>query len=173
MVELVRYRKFSIEHTPARPAVSIGGAARARNHFGQPMVGLRPQNNVDVGRTPKDLLAFGLRNAASDGDHHAATRRRPVFLQSAQPAELRIHFLARLFAYMASVQYDHIRIIRRIARGIAERCQDIRHAGGVVDIHLTAIRLDEEFLGHARYADRQATVQNRVICASKFAAKAL
>ncbi|MFT5181114.1 MAG: hypothetical protein ACI8S3_000993, partial [Alphaproteobacteria bacterium] len=35
--------------------------------------------------------------------------------------------------------------------------QDIRHTGGVIDVHLATICFDKEFLGHARYAARQVT----------------
>ena len=74
---------------------------------------------------------------------------------------------------MACVQDHHIRVIGRSARNITEGRQYVRHAGGVVEIHLAAICLDEEFLGHARYAVRQVTVSYRKGIFSKFAAKGL
>ena len=48
-----------------------------------------------------------------------------------------------------------------LGRRIAERRQDIRHAGGVVDVHLAAIGLDEEFLGQIGQGVRSAARATR------------
>ena len=51
---------------------------------------------------------------------------------------------------MAGIQDHHIRTFGGGCRRIAQRCQNICHPVGIIDIHLTAISLDEQFLGHAR-----------------------
>ena len=43
--------------------------------LGQPMIGLRPDHDVDERRALEHLRALGLGDAAGDADHHA--RRRP------------------------------------------------------------------------------------------------
>src|SRR5262245_32052931 len=70
----------------------------------------------------------------------------------AQAAQLTEHLFGRLLADMAGVEDDHVGISRVIGRGKAERGQDVRHAGGVVDVHLATVGLDEEFLGQIAYA---------------------
>jgi hypothetical protein len=60
--------------------------ARAAAIIRQAVIALRPDDEIDAGRAADDLGAFGLRDAAGDGDQHAAlgcargpsaSRRRP------------------------------------------------------------------------------------------------
>ena len=64
-------------------------------------------------------------------------------LQAAQFGE---HFLRGLLADVAGVEDDHGGIGRRLRRAIAQGRQDVRHAGGIVHVHLAAIGLDIELL---------------------------
>lgn len=40
--------------------------------------------------------------------------------------------------------------IGRLGLGVSERGQHVRHAGGVVDVHLAAVGLDEQLFGQVR-----------------------
>ena len=53
---------------PARPR-------RLGEKLGQAVVGLRADDEIDGRRAAHDLLAFGLRDAAGDADHHRRGRR--------------------------------------------------------------------------------------------------
>ena len=112
--------------------------------LGQAVVGLRAEHQIDaaLGATG-DLLALGLRHAAGDADHEVAA----VLAQLGEPAELGEHLLARLFADVAGVEHDEIGIVDGLRRLIAMGRQRIGHAVAVIDIHLTAVGLDEELLG--------------------------
>ena len=123
------------------------GAGDARDQLRQLVIALRADDDVDIGRAAKNLAALGLGDAAGDGDGHVAARRLPLLLQEIEAAELGEGLLGRLLADMAGVEDDHVGRFRRLGRGIAERRQDIRHAGGVIDVHLAAIGADEQLLG--------------------------
>ena len=58
-----------------------------------------------------DLCAFGLGDAAGDGDHPAAVQRPRAPLQLAQAAEFGIDLLGRLLADVAGVQNDEIGLV--------------------------------------------------------------
>ena len=70
MAELVLDRKLRVDDLAVRGA---------RQHLRQPVIALRPDHEIDPGRAAEDLLAFGLRDAAGDGDCHVAAlaSRRP------------------------------------------------------------------------------------------------
>ena len=104
-VELVLGREIGLDHRAAGPR-------RPRHHLRQPVIGLRPQHDVDVGRARQDLGALGLRHAAGDGQDHASAVRRAPLLQPAQPAELGEHLLRRLVADMAGVEDHHVGAVR-------------------------------------------------------------
>src|SRR3546814_7054309 len=76
--------------------------------------------------------------------------RSGLVLDRPQPAELRIPLLGVLLADVAGVEDDQVGAVRGVARLIAMRRQDVRHAGGVVDVHLAAVGLDEELFGQIR-----------------------
>ena len=141
-VELALDREIGVQHPLA------GGAAGTGYHFGKLVVGLRAEDHVHEGRAGHDLLALRLGDAARDGDDHAAA----VFLGgltdffNAQAAKLGKDLLRRLLADMAGVQDDHIGPVGGLDRLIAQRRQDIGHTGAVIDIHLAAPGLDEQFL---------------------------
>ncbi len=141
-VELALDREVGVQHPLA------GGAAGSGDHLGELVVGLRAEHHVHEGRAGHDLLALGLRDAAGDGDDHAAA----VFLGGltvlldAQAAEFGKDLLRRLLADVAGVQDDHIGPVGGLDRLIAQGSQDIGHTGAVIDVHLAAPGLDEQFL---------------------------
>ena len=126
----------------------------ARHHGRQPVIGLRPHDDIDIGRARRDLGALGLGDAAGDGEQHLAARALARPFQRAQAPELGIDLFRRLLADVAGVEDDQVGVLDLRGRAIAERRQDIRHAGGVVDVHLAAEGLDVEFFGHGLAARR-------------------
>ena len=71
-VELLLGRKIGIDHR--------SGLRRGRprgDHLGQPVVGLRPEHDVHVGRAGQDFGALGLGDAAGDRQDHAPAFSRP------------------------------------------------------------------------------------------------
>src|SRR5262249_36889213 len=116
----------------------------ARNHLGQAMISLWTDNEIDRRLSIDDLLAFGLRYATGDGDRHLLAGRAAALFDGLEPAQLRIHFLRCLLADVTGVEDDHVGVFWRLRRRIAQRRQEVRHTRGVVDVHLTAIGLDEE-----------------------------
>ena len=111
------------------------------------MIALRTKNNIDGRSAPDDLFAFGLGDAAGDGDHQAAARGGGGLLQAPQPAELGVDLLGRLFADVAGVENDEIGIFGAKGLDIALRHQGVGHTTRIVDVHLAAERLDIDFAG--------------------------
>ena len=112
------------------------------------MIGLRPEDDVDMRRAAQNVLAFRLSDATADGDEHESALGRPVRLEPAQPAEIGVHFLGRLLADVTRVEDDHVGTLGTVTRQVAERRQNLRHARGVVGVHLATVRFYEEFLRH-------------------------
>ena len=112
------------------------------------MVGLRPEDQVDLGRTPQDLFALRLGHASRHRDQGPITRALAIGLDALEPPQLRIYLFTRLFADVTGVQDHQIRILGRRCCDIAQGRQNIGHAGRVIDIHLTSVGLDEQFFGH-------------------------
>ena len=129
----------SVSTTPASPC------GEPRQHVGQAMIGLRADHEIDGRRPAEHFLAFGLRDAASHRDRHAAARLGARFFQAAQAAKFGIDLLGGLFADMAGIEDDEIGLGGLIRRRIALRRQDFGDALAVIDVHLTAIGLDEQF----------------------------
>ena len=144
-IELALDREVGIEHAAlrARPPVQ---------QLGQAVIGLRPDHDVDERRSLEQGLALSLRHAAGDPDHHVGAVRPSARAQLAQPTQLRIDLLGRLFPDVAGVEDDQICIVGAAGGDIAMQRQGIRHAGGVIDVHLAAVGLDKQFLGHASMA---------------------
>src|SRR5258708_20476035 len=113
------------------------------------MIGLRTEDDVDMGGAAEDLGAFGLGDAAADREDHPAAGFRARRLQRAQPPELGIDLLGRLLADVAGIEDHHVGLVGFGDETVAERRQKIGHAGRIVDVHLTAIGLDVEPLAQA------------------------
>src|SRR6476646_3438481 len=113
------------------------------------MVVLRADNKIDSVGAADDFLAFGLRDTAGDGDHHAAPVAGGGLFDLAQPADLRIDFLHGLFADVTRVQDDEIGLIGIGRFSESRRRQRVRHTMGIVDVHLAAKGFDVNFAGSA------------------------
>jgi hypothetical protein len=114
------------------------------------MIGLRSEHQIDARRTAHDLVALGLGDAPGDGNDHVRTRSSASGLHRLEAAELRKHLLRRLLADVTGVEDHHVSPVGTVRRRIAKGCQDVRHAGGVIGIHLAAVGLDEELLRQGR-----------------------
>ena len=73
MVEFALGGKFGVEHAGAGPAPAVeapfvGLARHPGQQFGQAVIGLRPDDDIDRGLALDDLLALGLGHAARHGD---------------------------------------------------------------------------------------------------------
>ena len=118
----------------------------ARDIFGQAVIGLGTEHQIDGRGAAAHLLALGLCDAAGHADNEVLTPAGFFLLQFAQTAKLRIDLLGRLFADVAGIQNDNVGLFGRIHLGIARRGHDIDHAGRIIDIHLAAIGLYEDLL---------------------------
>ena len=136
MLELVLDRIFGVDDALA----FLGAAKRIR----QAMIGLRADDHIDGGRAAQDFLALGLRDAAGDADHHLATVGCLALLHLAQTAECGIDLFGSLLADMTGIQQDEIGLFHVLGRLIAVTGKRIAHPRGIVDVHLTAVGLDED-----------------------------
>ena len=114
------------------------------HHRGQAMIGLRPDNQINQRLTPHDLFPLSLRDTSG----HANLQIGVCVPQRAQTAKLGIHLFRRLFADMARVEENHIRALWRVDLLIPTCAQSLSHALTVIDVHLTAIGLHKQLLGH-------------------------
>ena len=128
-VEFLFGGEIGLDHRPA-------GARRLGDHFRQPVIGLRAEHDVHIRCAGQDFRAFRLRDAAGHGQDHLPPGRLAFQLQQSQPAQFGKHLLRRLVADMAGVQDHHVGLIRRVGRGIAQRCQHVLHAQAVIHVHL-------------------------------------
>ena len=103
------------------------------------MIALRADHDIDRGRAADDLGAFRLRDAAGHRDAHVAAVSRGLVLEDAQPSELGVNLLRRLFANVAGVENHQVRVIHAGGLDKAFGRQRVHHALRIVDIHLTAV----------------------------------
>ncbi len=113
------------------------------------MVGLGPDDDVEEGGAGQHRLALGLGDAAGHAQKHVATGMAPLVAEPPEPAELGIDFLGSLLANMAGVEENEVGVFNRVDATIAMNRQLLRHAVGVVDVHLAAESLDADGPGHA------------------------
>ena len=105
-----------------------------RDQIGQVVIRLWSHDDIDAGAA-RDLLAFGLRDAAGHRDHR-------VDAVLPQAADVRIDLLGRLFADVAGVEHDEVGCIGVVGGGQALRRHQFAHPLAVIDVHLAAERLD-------------------------------
>ena len=128
-----------------------GGRIGTAHKLRQPVIGLRPDNDIDPWRAAGDFLALCLGNAASNSDGDIASLLvTGMFFHHPETAQLGEDLLRRLLANVAGVEDDHVRPVRLRCRRIAERRQNICHAIGIIDIHLAPVGLDEQLFCHNR-----------------------
>ena len=106
------------------------------------VIALRPHHQINKRLAAHNLFAFGLRHTA----RHTDFQVRVFVFQFPKPAKLRINLLGRLFPNVAGVEQDHIRIVWGFRFDIPGAAHGFGHTLTVVDVHLTAIGLDKEFL---------------------------
>ena len=138
-VELRLGREVDVEQPP------LAGLGPA-HQFGQAVIGLGPDNNVDPGRAAHDFRSLGLGDAAG---HHDDTGTLPPVpraspRRAAQAAEVGKQLLRRLFADVAGVEDGYLGLVGAIGLRVAVDGHDIGHSTGVIDVHLASITLDEE-----------------------------
>ena len=130
-VEFLFGGKIGFDHGAA-------GTGGLRDHFRQPVIGLRTQHNVHIRRARKDLRTFRLRHTASHSEDHLFPGCLTRQLQQPQAAEFGKHLFRRLVPDMAGVQDHHIGLIGCVDRRIPKRRQNILHPQAVIHVHLAA-----------------------------------
>ena len=106
---------------------------------------LRPEHQVHVWGAPDDGRALLRGDATTDADDHARTR----LLERAPEAELGENFFLRLLADRTGIEQQHVGLGRVVGQLQAVRYREhVRHAGGVVLVHLTAEGFYEELARH-------------------------
>ena len=119
----------------------------AAQQFGQAVVALRAEDEIDPLGAADDLVPLGLGDAAGDADLEVlAAQQRPLLAHLAQAAQFGKDLLGGLFADMAGVEHDEVGVFEHLGLLIALGGQRIRHTIGIVDVHLAAIGLDEDAL---------------------------
>jgi hypothetical protein len=156
--ELVIDRKLGVDH--------LFAALGARDQFGQAVIVLRADHQIDGAGAADDLPPLGLRDAAGDRDQHAAALASGFLLHDADAADLGIDLLGRLLADVAGVEDDEVGVLRRPGLGEAGRRQRVRHTMGIVDVHLAAEGLDVDSAGSAHAALRSNRSAN-LACSAK------
>ena len=155
--ELVLLGKVRIDHSTA--------TAGPPDQFGQAMIGLRSDHQIDHRRAPGDFVALGLRYAPGNRDHHVGAGGAPFRLPLLEAPQFGKNLLGGLFTDVAGVEDHQIGLGDLVCAPIAVRGQRVRHALAVIDVHLTAVGLDEELLGHRRALAENARRWNaRALC---------
>src|SRR6516162_8014408 len=138
MIELLDLGEADIDH---------GATVKEQllDHVLQPVQCLRAEYQIDERRALDDGRPLLARNTAA----HADDDLGPAGLQATPLAKQREHLLLRLLAHRAGVHQQHIRLVR-IFGGSEPHviAQYVRHACGVVLVHLAAEGLDEVMAGH-------------------------
>jgi len=102
-------------------------------------------NDIDRWCPAANFISFRLGDASSDRDEHiVVTGLPPGFTHQAEASDFGIDLLGRPFADMACVQHDEISVFGYFRAFKADGGEHVRHAGGVVHVHLAAIGLDKE-----------------------------
>ena len=111
------------------------------------MQGLGPEHQIDEGRPLPQGLALLAGDTAADTDHQV----RPLLLEGPPAPQGGKDLLLGLLADRAGIQQQDIRLLRAgnqfQAMGLP---QHVRHARGIVLVHLAAVGLDIKLLHHER-----------------------
>ena len=135
--EFVLDRKFGIDH-----GFELGGL----QHFGQAVIALRADHQINRRFTPQNLGPFGLRHTARHHNLHRKPFGLAVALHAADASQFRIDLVGGFFADMAGVEHHQFGVFDGFGFDIAVWCQRIGHALGIIDIHLAAVGLDKNLL---------------------------
>ena len=115
--------------------------------LGQPVIGLRSDDEIDDRCAVDDLLALGLGDATGHGHAHLHAPLGLFGLQQLDAAQFGIDLLGGPFADMAGVEQNEIGVLDHFGRLVAIARQGIAHTLRIVDVHLAAIGLDEDLAG--------------------------
>src|SRR5262245_31452740 len=150
MGELAFLWKLGLKQSPPVLACAL-------DEIAQPMVALRPHDEVHHRGTAHDFPALGLRDAARHGDERVFAAGAPLGFQLADAAKLGINLLGRLFADVAGVEDDQIGLLHAAGGEVARAAERLADALGIIDVHLAAERLDEHLLGcgHLNLPERE------------------
>ncbi len=132
--------------------VGVGEAPpvfRLSQQFGQAMIALRADDEIDGALALEHFFALRLGDAAGDDDFHLAPLRVAFAFGDRELAEFGIDFLGRLFTDMAGVEDDEIGVVFAVRFGVALAAEQVRHARRVIDIHLAAVGLHQNLGSHA------------------------
>ena len=143
---------------------AFAAGLRLGHEGSQPVVALRPHDEIDDRRSRDDLLPLGLGDAAGNRDQRVAALASPRLLGEPHAPELGIDLLRGLLPDMAGVENDEIGLGRIVNRQKACGPERFRHPLGIVLVHLAAEGLDMNpfdrrrlaGLGHALLLDRGA-----------------
>ena len=135
-VELALRRELRVN----LPVAFVGTLDEVR----QAVVGLRPDHDIHHRLPPDDLLALGLGHATGNDNPQVGIG----FLEPLVATKFGIDLLRCLLTDVAGVEHDHVGVVD--VGGLREPgcCQRVRHPLAVIDIHLTAVGLDEGLLRH-------------------------
>ena len=111
------------------------------------VITLWTHHHIDHRRAADDFGAFGLSDAAGNGDQRFLAGAGALFLEAANPSQFGIDLLGGLFANVAGVEEDQIGLLHVWRFLIAGRRQRVCHPLGIIDVHLAAIGFDENFFG--------------------------
>ncbi len=137
MLELVFDRVFGLDD-----ALTFANAFQG---IRQAVIGLRADNNIDGRRTTQDFLAFGLSNASSNANHELAALLFARLFHVAQTTKRGVDLFSRLLADMTGVEQNQISLAHVFRLDVTVLRQRIAHADGIINVHLTAVGLDEDF----------------------------
>ena len=117
----------------------------AADQIGQAMQGLRTEDDIDIGRTSDDGLAFLAGDTAADADDQLGI----VLLELPHAAQLVENLFLRLFTHRAGVEENDVCVFRPVgldrAPGSAEH---VGHLVRIVLVHLAPEGADEHLARH-------------------------
>ena len=125
--------------------IDLGTTALAAlgDQLRQAMQGLRPEDDVDIGRALDDRRPFLGRDAAANADDQSGL----ALLEQTHPPQIVEHPLLRLFAHRAGVEEDDVRLFGIVGLFNAfGGPQNVGHLVRVVLVHLAAKGTDIKLL---------------------------
>ncbi len=107
-----------------------------------------PIDQIERRLSREQLVSLLLRYAPRDDQDQIASLDVSRALHRRETPELAPELLLGLFAHAARVEHDHVRALDIFFVAPAVRAQELRHALGVVHVHLAAERVDVKRGGH-------------------------
>ena len=117
--------------------------ARFVQQFGQAMIALRADDDIDRGLAAQDFRPLRLGDAAGDHQRRPPAGPGAFLLELAQLAELGKDLLGGAFADVAGVENDEVGVLGAGGLAVSRACGEIPHPLGIIDVHLASERLDE------------------------------